>query len=173
MRQASSRLRRAARRRPAWWIFSRLALIAASNGRRLFAGGQQVVEVLEREPSLAGRGRVEGLPDRLDASRPHQLGDVGAFDPPRVAGINGQLFHLGRQEPRLRPDQLDQETSTVGGELDVETSPCELRQPRDELRLARGGRVDRQPGLFDELGQLRGRRPLLHLEQAECPSRRD
>ncbi len=84
-------------------------------GGRLFTGRQQVVEMLERQPALAGRGGVEGFPDRLDASAPHQLGDIAAFDLLRVTRIHGQLFNLGRKQPRLRPDQLDQKTSTIGG----------------------------------------------------------
>ena len=35
--------------RPAWCIFSRLALIAASMGVGCLAGGQKVVEMLERD----------------------------------------------------------------------------------------------------------------------------
>ena len=143
MRQASLRLRRAARRRPAWWIFSRLTLIAASRP----TGCSPAASRLSRCSSASRPWPV------VAASSVFQI--VSTRPPPTslvisarsilsgIAGINGQLFDFGRQKPRLRPDQLNQEPRTIGGELHAETVLCELRQPRDKLGFARGGRIDR------------------------------
>ena len=50
---------------PAWWTLSSEALIAASNSVGNLASRQEIVEQLQRLAGLAGRGRVERLPDRL------------------------------------------------------------------------------------------------------------
>ena len=83
----------------------------------MFAGGQQVVEVAHGRGGLAERGRVDHLPDRLDPSRFHQPRDVLAADLAGISHVDGQLLDLGRQDPDLGADQLDQEPGRIEVEM--------------------------------------------------------
>ena len=65
-------------------------------------------------PRLAGRGGVEGLPDRLDPAGSHHPCDVRPLDPLRRSGVDGELFHFGRQDPDLQSHQFDQEVRRPG-----------------------------------------------------------
>ena len=78
---------------------------------RVLAGRQQVVQVFQCRrawPVVAASRAFQMVSTR---PAPTILVMSAAFDPLRIARINGQLFDLGGQEADFRTDQLDQEVA--------------------------------------------------------------
>ena len=61
---------------------------------KVIVGQQEVVEQLQSRFHPPGGRGVQDLPDGLDATGLHQLGDVAALDALRIPRIDGQLLYL-------------------------------------------------------------------------------
>ena len=128
----------------------------------MLARAEQVVEVGEGLAGMAGRGGVDGPPDRLDPAGADHPRHVLAADHGPLADVNRELFDLRRQQADLGADQLDQEPGGVVFELRLRTHVWPVGPARPATCTLVGGlAIDRQANLLDELGQLGVTRPRL------------
>ena len=69
---------------------------------------------VQAQSRRACRGGIQSIPDCLHAAGSDHRDNVGPLDFSRFAHVDSQLFDLGRQNPRFRARQLDQETRGIG-----------------------------------------------------------
>src|SRR5262245_55489061 len=110
---------------------------------------QQLIELSDRGSPVPGCCGIDYLPDRLRSTSLDHLAHILATYPSSRPNVNSQLFHLGREEPHLGPDELEQQPRGLDFEMALVLVRRHFREPGDKILLRWTRTIDSQSASLD------------------------